>query len=81
MLISWYRAKKAEFKIRAMAYNAVLDFIKNRKAIVEIVKSLITDSEGISTDELQKKLIEQIASLAHEQAVKERKTNGTADKE
>lgn len=72
LIINWYRAKKAEYKIKAMAYGFIAEIIDGKQEIVETGKKIFDSLKGASLDEIKGLLIEKIAELAHEQAIREK---------
>lgn len=66
MLINWYKAKKAEFKVKAMFYGAIAGIIDNQKPIIEMAKNLFDEFKDASPEQLRSEFIAKIAELVHE---------------
>ena len=66
LLINWYRAKKAEFKVKAMFYGTIAGIIDNRKPIIEMAQTLFTEIKDVPAEQLKDELIGKIAELVHE---------------
>lgn len=67
MLISWYRAKKNEFKVKAMFYGAIVGIIENQKSIIEMIQALFTELKDVPVEQLKDELINKVAELVHEE--------------
>lgn len=65
MLINWYKAKKAEFKVKAMFYGAIAGFIDNKEPIIKMVRALFTELKDVPAENLRDELISKIAELVH----------------
>lgn len=70
-MISYFKMKRNEWKVKAMLYGTVLNFWESRKDMTELAQRLYTALKDIPADELRKELISKIAELVHEQTVKE----------
>ena len=66
LIRNWYQAKKAQMELKALFYNAITALAQNRKGIMELAQNLYTALKDIPAEELQEKLMEQIAIMAHE---------------
>lgn len=67
MLISWYRAKKNEFKVKAMFYGAIVGIVENQKSIIEMIQALFTELKDVPVEQLKDELINKVAELVHEE--------------
>lgn len=67
MLINWYRAKKAEFKVKAIFYGTIASIIDNQKPIIEMAQALFTELKDVPVEQLRSELVEKIAELIHEE--------------
>ncbi len=65
MLINWYKAKKAEIKVKAVFYGAIAGIIDNRSPIITMIQTLFTELKDVPAEELRSELIGKIAELAH----------------
>ena len=66
MLINWYKAKKAEFKVKAMFYGAIAGIIDNQKPIVEMAKNLFAELKDVPPEQLRGEFIDRVVELVHE---------------
>ena len=67
MLINWYRAKKNEFKVKAMFYGAIVGIIENQKSIIEMIQALFAELKDVPAEQLKDELINKVAELVHEE--------------
>ena len=65
MLFSWYKAKKAELKVKGMFYGAIASIIGDHKSIFEMIQKLFEELKTANPDELRSELISKIAELVH----------------
>lgn len=72
------KMKRDEIKVKAMFYGTITSIMNEQKDIVELVQKLYLVLKDVPMEDLRSELIKQIASLAHEQAVKERESEKSA---
>ena len=72
MLMNWYRAKKAELKVKAVLYKALAGIIENQKPIMKMIQTLFTELKEVSPEELKNEFIGKMAELIHEQSAEDR---------
>lgn len=72
LLINWYRAKRAELKVKAVVYGTIAGVIDNQKPIITMIQALFTELKDVPIEQLRSELIGKIAELAHEE---NKKTN------
>ena len=72
MLINWYRAKKAELKVKAMFWGTIAGIIDNQKPIITMIQTLFAELKDVPVDELKGELISKVAEIIHAQAEMER---------
>lgn len=70
--IRWYKMKAKEVKIKLAFYSMITGILDNQKDIIELVQKMYMVLKDVHMEDLRSELIKQIASMAHEQAVKER---------
>lgn len=66
---NWYRTKKIQAELKAELYNAIIMVVREHEDIKELLINTYDVLKNAPLEELQQKLIEQIAFLVH-------KTNG-----
>lgn len=72
MLINWYRAKKAELKVKAMFWGILAGVIDNHKPIVDMIGGLYNELKGVSPEELRSEFISKMAEIIHNERENER---------
>ena len=65
MLINWYRAKKAEYKVKAMFYGVILGVIENQEPLIAMVKTLFAELKDVPADELKDEFMSKVAEVVH----------------
>lgn len=71
-MINYFRMKKNEWKLKGMLYGIIVELVENQKDIIAMIQKLYISSQDTSQEDFQKELVKQIASLAHDQVVRER---------
>ena len=71
-MIRYFMMKRNEWKVKAMFYSTIVSVMDEQKDIIGFVQRLYVALKDVPMEDLRKELISNIASLAHEQAVKER---------
>lgn len=72
-MITYFKMKKNEWKVKAELYKLASDFIDNKKDIVEIVKNLYNNLKDVPLEELRNEFIQHLAKIIHEEAHKDDK--------
>ena len=72
MLINWYRAKKAELKVKAMFWGMLAGIIDNQKPIIDMIGGLYNELKGVSPEELRSEFISKMAEIIHNERKNER---------
>ena len=75
MLINWYRAKKAELKVKAMFYGTIASFVDNKSSRLQTILNLIDSVKGLTGEELRTEFIAGLAGIIHDEAEQERQNN------
>lgn len=65
MLINWYRAKKAELKVKAMFWGVLAGIIDNQKPIIDMIRGLYNELKGVSPEDLRSEFISKMAEIIH----------------
>lgn len=63
---NWYRTKKIQAELKAELYNGIIMIVREHNDIKELLTNTYNVLKDAPLDELQQKLIEQIALLVHE---------------
>ena len=72
MLINWYRAKKAEFKVKAMFWGILAGVVDNHKSIIDMIGGLYNELNGVSPEELRSEFISKMAEIIHAEREREK---------
>lgn len=72
MIKKWFQMKKKEFEFKTMFYTAGIKFFNEKADVMKTIQHLYESCKDVPVTELRDKFIEELAALAHEQAVKER---------
>ena len=72
MFINWYRAKKAEFKVKAMFWGILAGIVDNQKPIIDMIGGLYNELKGVSPEELRSEFISKMAEIIHAERENER---------
>ncbi len=72
MIKKWFQMKKKEFEFKTMFYAAGIKFFNEKADVMKTVQNLYESCKDVPVTELRDKFIEELAGLAHGQAVKER---------
>ena len=70
MIIKWFKIKAMEIEMKYTIYSAIAELAKEQENIIKLVKDLYTSLKDVPVDDLRKELISNIATLAHEEAIK-----------
>ncbi len=74
-MVTYFKMKYQEWKFKCYFYTAANTFIKRKSEIISNILKLYECIKDTPTSDLRDKLIQEIASLAHDTAQKERKLN------
>ena len=75
-MITYFRMKKNEWKVKAMLYGAIAQIMDNQdeiKDMINIVKKLYEELKDVPTEDLQKEFISALAEIIHNENNKETK--------
>lgn len=77
MLINWYRAKKAELKVKSLFYGTIASFVDNKSGRLQTVLNLIDSVKGLTGEELRTEFVAGLAGIIHDEAeqARQRETN------
>lgn len=79
MLINWYRAKKAELKVKSLFYGTIASFVDNKSGRLQTILNLIDSVKGLTGEELRTEFISSLAGIIHNEAEQERQNNTNAE--
>ena len=75
MLINWYRAKKAELKVKSLFYGTIASFVDNKSGRLQTILNLIDSVKGLTGEELRTEFMAGLAGIIHDEAEQERQSN------
>ena len=75
MLINWYRAKKAEFKVKGLFYGTIASFVDDKSGRLQTILNLIDSVKGLTCEELRTEFISGLAGIIHDEAELARQEN------
>ncbi len=64
-MITYFRMKKNEWKVKGAIYGMIASVIDNQKEIIEFAHKLFVSLKDVSAEDMQKELISKIAELVH----------------
>lgn len=70
-MIKYLKMKKMEHNLKLKIYEATNNLLNEKKDIIDLISKLYIALKDTNTEELQDKLINEIANLSHEMSVKE----------
>lgn len=70
-MITYFKMKYAEWKVKAMFYSTIAGIIDNHKDIIELIQNIYDSLKDVPADELRSELISKVADFAHSQTAKE----------
>lgn len=78
MIINWIRAKRAEYKVKAIFYRTILGIIDNQDKISEYIglaTRLFNELSSVPQSELTDKFVEALSEIIHERNEEKRAEN------
>ena len=73
-MFTYFKMKKNEWKIRNAVYNSILDFMENKKDIVNTAKKLFDSVKDMSAEDIRDEFIGKLAEIVHEESRKKENT-------
>ena len=67
-MITYFRMKKNEWKVKAMLYGTIAQIMDNQdeiKDMINLVKKLYEELKDIPTEDLQKEFFSKLAEIIH----------------
>lgn len=69
-MIKYFRMKKKEIELKLTLYTYTSALINERKNVIDLAENVYKALKDIPAEELQDRLIKEIAGLVHEEAEK-----------
>lgn len=79
ILINWYRAKKAELKVKGLFYGTIASFVDNKSGRLQTILDLIDSVKGLTGEELRTEFIAGLAGIIHNEAEQNRQENANEE--
>ena len=67
-MITYFRMKKNEWKVKAMFYGIIAQIMDNQdeiKDMINLVKKLYEELKNVHTEDLQKEFVSKLAEIIH----------------
>ena len=74
-MITYFRMKLAEWKVKAMFYGTIASFIDDKSGRVQTILNLIDSVKGMTGEELRTEFIAGLAGIIHDEAEQSRQEN------
>lgn len=68
MVITYFKMKKSEWKIKKAIYSSIVTVIENQKEITSLAKKLFEAFKDSSVDDLRAEFIGKLAEIIHEKS-------------
>ena len=75
-MITYFRMKKNEWKVKAIFYGTIIQIMDNQNEIMDalnLVKKLYEELKDVPTEDLQKEFISKLAEIIHAENHKDNK--------
>lgn len=70
LIKNWYQTKKTQMELKALFYGVIAALVENKKESMDLIQNLYGALKDVPAEELQEKLIKQIAMMVHEPNMK-----------
>ena len=67
-MITYFRMKRNEWKVKAMLYGTIAQIMDNQdeiKDMIDLVKRLYEELKDVPTEDLQKEFVSKLAEIIH----------------
>ncbi len=69
-MITYFKMKRNEWKVKAVIYKAAADFIKDHKAVLELAQNLYTALKDVPTEDLRNQFVNKLAEMFQNENVR-----------
>lgn len=66
-MITYFKMKKNEWKVKSMVYGAIAALIDNQKEELALLQKMYIALKDVPADELQKEFVNKLAEIIHEE--------------
>ena len=73
-MITYFRMKRNEWKVKAMLYGTIAQIMDNQdeiKDMLALVKRLYEELKDVPTEDLQKEFVSKLAEIIHNEEMKD----------
>lgn len=78
-MFKYFKMKKIENEMKYQFYSALKTFVDEKQDILALVQRLYVELKDVPMEELKREVVSQIATLAHNEAIKQRELEKTAE--
>ena len=75
-MITYFRMKRNEWKVKAMLYGTIAQIMDNQdeiKDMINLVKRLYEELKNVHTEDLQKEFVSKLAEIIHNEQATDNK--------
>ena len=76
-MFTYFKMKKAEWKVKLAVYGAIAGIIDNHKYIITMIQTLFTQLKDVPAEQLKGEFVDKVAEIVHAQAEMERNESDT----
>lgn len=66
-MITYFKMKKNEWKVKAMFYGTIAALLDNQKDILNLLQNIYTALKDVPAEDLQNEFISNLAEIIHEE--------------
>lgn len=70
-MITYFRMKINEWKLKSAIYSSILGFMNSKKTIFETLKNFLESVKDMTGEELRDEFIGKLAEIIHEKSIKD----------
>lgn len=74
-MITYFRMKMAEWKVKGLFYGTIASFIDNKSGRLQTILNLIDSVKDLTGEELRTEFIAGLAGIIHDEAEKDRQND------
>lgn len=71
-MVTYFKMKRKQWKIRNAIYNSILGFMENKNEIINTAKKLFDSVKDMSAEEIRDEFIGKLAEIVHEEGKRQR---------
>lgn len=64
-MITYFKMKRREWKIKRRFYDAIISFMDNQKEVILVLSRLFMALKDVPVDDMQKEFISKLAEIIH----------------